>query len=227
MVYLCITNEVNYFIITIGLNGLYTMVAHTVLLDFTVPSSVIVDVEKRSNLKIAIANVLQEHFDSLKPLTESSIDGSFLVLYTGPKGSLITVRGYTEGLITVNIEYYKRDEEEALLDFELQISQYLIASHGYQIQNQLLYLSNMGSLQVTFVQPKYAIFHFADFLPLNAKKIAKDKNVIAKDHHLMNRIIKISKNFTICGRNTHNKEDLVAVAIPGSGRCDGSEQPTQ
>ncbi|XP_043519263.1 uncharacterized protein LOC122533519 isoform X1 [Frieseomelitta varia] len=94
------------------------MVAHTVLLDFTVPSSVIVDVEKRSNLKIAIANVLQEHFDSLKPLTESSIDGSFLVLYTGPKGSLITVRGYTEGLITVNIEYYKRDEEEALLDFE-------------------------------------------------------------------------------------------------------------
>ncbi|CAD1469995.1 unnamed protein product, partial [Heterotrigona itama] len=98
---------------------LYTMVAHTVLLDFTVPSNVIVDVEKRSNLKIAIANVLQEHFDSLKPLTESSIDGSFLVLYTGPKGSLITVRGYTEGLITVNIEYYKRDEEEALLDFEL------------------------------------------------------------------------------------------------------------
>ncbi|XP_048260443.1 spermine synthase isoform X2 [Bombus terrestris] len=94
------------------------MVAHTVLLDFTVPSNVIVDVEKRSNLKIAIANVLQEHFASLKPLTESSIDGSFLVLYTGPKGSLITVRGYTEGLITVNIEYYKRDEEEALLDFE-------------------------------------------------------------------------------------------------------------
>ena len=29
--------------------------------------------------------------------------------------------------------------------------------------------------EVTFVQPKYAIFHFAHFLPLNAKKIAKDK----------------------------------------------------
>lgn len=116
--------------------GFYTMVAHTVLLDFTVPSNVIVDVEKRSNLKIAIANVLQEHFASLKPLTESSIDGSFLVLYTGPKGSLITVRGYTEGLITVNIEYYKRDEEEALLDFEVQffilikviVLQYIVAN---------------------------------------------------------------------------------------------------
>ena len=146
------------------ISGLYTMVAHTVLLDFTVPSNVIVDVEKRSNLKIAIANVLQEHFDSLKPLTESSIDGSFLVLYTGPKGSLITVRGYTEGLITVNIEYYKRDEEEALLDFEVQsfilitviVLQYLVAN--FTIFNCLswisntksaLYLSNMGSLQGT------------------------------------------------------------------------------
>ncbi|XP_026670966.1 uncharacterized protein LOC108626892 isoform X1 [Ceratina calcarata] len=95
------------------------MVAHTVLLDFSVSSDVVLDEKKRSNLKSAIANVLQEHFNGLKPLTESNIDGSFLVLYTGPKGSLITVRGYTEGLITINIEYYKRDEEEALLDFEL------------------------------------------------------------------------------------------------------------
>ncbi|XP_026670967.1 uncharacterized protein LOC108626892 isoform X4 [Ceratina calcarata] len=94
------------------------MVAHTVLLDFSVSSDVVLDEKKRSNLKSAIANVLQEHFNGLKPLTESNIDGSFLVLYTGPKGSLITVRGYTEGLITINIEYYKRDEEEALLDFE-------------------------------------------------------------------------------------------------------------
>lgn len=115
--------------------GLYTMVAHTVLLDFTIPSNVIVDVEKCSNLKLAIANVLQEHFDSLKPLIESSIDGSFLVLYTGPKDSLITVRGYTEGLITINIEYYKRDEEEALFNFEVQsfiliifVLQYLVAN---------------------------------------------------------------------------------------------------
>lgn len=95
------------------------MVAHTVLLDFTVSSNVIVDVEKRSNLKLAIANVLGKHFNGLKPLTESNIDGSLLILYTGPKGSLITVRGYTEGLITLNIEYYKRDDEEALLDYEV------------------------------------------------------------------------------------------------------------
>ncbi|XP_014467621.1 PREDICTED: spermine synthase isoform X2 [Dinoponera quadriceps] len=94
------------------------MVAHTVLLDFTVSGSMIADVEKRSNLKSAISNVLAEHFTGLKPLTESSIDGSLLVLYTGPRGSLITVRGYTEGLITLNIEYYKQDDEEALLTFE-------------------------------------------------------------------------------------------------------------
>ncbi|XP_018052871.1 PREDICTED: spermine synthase isoform X1 [Atta colombica] len=95
------------------------MVAHTVLLDFTVSSSVIADMEKRSGLKSAIANVLAEHFTGLKPLTESNIDGSLLILYTGPRGSLITVRGYTEGLITLNIEYYKQDDQEALLTFEL------------------------------------------------------------------------------------------------------------
>lgn len=95
------------------------MVVHTVLLDFTVPSNVIADVEKRSNLKLTVANVLREHFDGVTPLTESDIGGSLLVLYTGPRGSLITLRGYTEGLITLNIEYYKRDDEEALLNFEL------------------------------------------------------------------------------------------------------------
>lgn len=95
------------------------MVVHTVLLDFTVPSNVIADVEKRSNLKLTVANVLREHFDGVTPLTESDIGGSLLVLYTGPRGSLITLRGYTEGLITLNIEYYKRDDEEALLNFEV------------------------------------------------------------------------------------------------------------
>ncbi|XP_066603609.1 spermine synthase isoform X2 [Prorops nasuta] len=100
------------------LNNFITMVAHTVLLDFTVSANVIADLEKRSNLKSTIANVLSEHFIGLKPLTELNIDGSLLILYTGPRGSLITVRGYTEGLVTLNIEYYKQDEEEALLSFE-------------------------------------------------------------------------------------------------------------
>lgn len=95
------------------------MVAHTVLLDFTVSSNTIVDSEKRSNLKSSIANVLKEHFVGLKTLMESYMDGSLLVLYTGPRGSLITIRGYPEGLITVNVEYYKHDDEDALLSFEV------------------------------------------------------------------------------------------------------------
>ncbi|XP_058804956.1 spermine synthase isoform X2 [Phymastichus coffea] len=94
------------------------MVAHTVLLDFTVPSSQVIDMEKRANLKANITNVLKEHFVGLKHLTESNVDGSLLILFTGPKSSIITVRGYPEGLVTVNIEYYKQDEEEALLNFE-------------------------------------------------------------------------------------------------------------
>jgi spermine synthase len=95
------------------------MVAHTVLLDFTVSANQILDLEKRANLKSNITNVLKEHLVGLKHLTESNIDGSLIVLFSGPKNSLITVRGYTEGLVTVNIEYYKPDDEEALLSFEV------------------------------------------------------------------------------------------------------------
>ncbi|XP_063975288.1 spermine synthase isoform X2 [Diachasmimorpha longicaudata] len=94
------------------------MVAHTVLLDFTVSSNVVCDTDKRSNLKSSIASVLRDHFDGLKTLTDSTIDNSFFVLYAGPRSSLITVRGYAEGLVTVNIEYYKQDDEEALMSLE-------------------------------------------------------------------------------------------------------------
>ncbi|XP_046752505.1 spermine synthase [Diprion similis] len=94
------------------------MEVHTVLLDFTVSSNVISDVEKRSNLKTTISNVLGEHIGSLKPLTEMNIDEGLLLLYTGVRGTLITVRAYPKGLVTVNIEYYKGDNEEALLNFE-------------------------------------------------------------------------------------------------------------
>lgn len=97
------------------------MVAHTVLLDFTVSSNVIADVEKRSNLKSTIVNVLSDYFNGIKPLTEVTIDGSFIILYSGPRASLITVRGYPQGLVTVNVEYYKQDEDEPLLSFEVLI----------------------------------------------------------------------------------------------------------
>lgn len=118
------------------------MVAHTVLLDFTVSSTMISDVEKRSNLKSTIANVLGEHIGSLKPLTEINIEESLLLLYTGVRGSLITVRAYPKGLVTVNIEYYKGDNEEALLNFEVSyiyLNSYQLGNIIYPTQTQLFY----------------------------------------------------------------------------------------
>lgn len=70
-------------------------------------------------MKANITNVLKEHFIGLKHLTESSVDGNLLILFTGPRSSIITVRGYPEGLVTINIEYFKQDDDEALLSFEV------------------------------------------------------------------------------------------------------------
>ncbi|XP_014214939.1 spermine synthase isoform X1 [Copidosoma floridanum] len=94
------------------------MVAHTVLLDFTVPANQIKDTEKRTNLKSNITNVLKEHFNGLKYLNEHFVDEGLLVLFTGPRNSLITVRGYSEGLVTVNIEYFMQEGDDALLSYD-------------------------------------------------------------------------------------------------------------
>lgn len=114
------------------------MVAHTILLDFTVASNQILDVEKRTNLKINITNALKEHFVGLKHLTESNIDGSLFIVYTGPRGSLITVRGYVEGLVTVNVEYFQQDDEETILPFEViqTLIKFIVCELCYKLHHQ-------------------------------------------------------------------------------------------
>ena len=118
------------------------MVAHTILLDFTVSSNQILDVDKRANLKANITNVLKEHFVDVKYLTETNIDGSLLILYTGPKGSLITVRGYIQGLVTLNVEYFKQYDEDTLLPFKVGNIHFLIHKINaflYKLRNLYVY----------------------------------------------------------------------------------------
>jgi hypothetical protein len=44
---------------------------------------------------------------------------SFIVLLTGDRGTHITLRGFPQGIVTCNTEYYKEDEEKPLLLFEV------------------------------------------------------------------------------------------------------------
>jgi hypothetical protein len=63
--------------------------------------------------------VLADYLPGLKRQQMFSFAGSFIVLLTGDKGTLVTLRGFPQGLVTCNIEYYREDEEKPLLLFEV------------------------------------------------------------------------------------------------------------
>jgi spermine synthase len=63
--------------------------------------------------------VLANYVPGLKRQQTLSFAGSFIVLLTGDRGTHVTFRGFPQGLLTCNIEYYKEDEEKPLLLFEV------------------------------------------------------------------------------------------------------------
>jgi spermine synthase len=63
--------------------------------------------------------VLANYIPGLKRQQTVSFAGSFIVLLTGDRGTHVTLRGFPQGLVTCNIEYFKEDEEKPLLLFEV------------------------------------------------------------------------------------------------------------
>jgi spermine synthase len=63
--------------------------------------------------------VLSSYVPGLKRQHIFNFAGSFIVLLTGDRGTHVTLRGFPQGLVTCNIEYYKEDEEKPLFLFEV------------------------------------------------------------------------------------------------------------
>lgn len=89
------------------------------MLDFSIDTKNLETVESRKSLQDTIENTLKEFVDELKRESVTEFDGGFLMLLLGCQGSFITVRGFRQGIITINIEYYKPDSDEGLLTFEV------------------------------------------------------------------------------------------------------------
>lgn len=62
--------------------------------------------------------VLKEYIPNLILATELKLEGGSLKLLTGKKGSTVSVRLFDRGLVTVNIEYYKEENEEPLINLK-------------------------------------------------------------------------------------------------------------
>ncbi|KAK4878129.1 hypothetical protein RN001_010635 [Aquatica leii] len=90
----------------------------TTLLDFSVDPK---DVKNESQLSILttnIENVLRDFLINLKLMSTFSLDGEIYKVYTGDMKSVVTLRIFNSGLITINIEYLKGENQDDLLPIE-------------------------------------------------------------------------------------------------------------
>lgn len=92
------------------------MAVNTILLDFTVKPSQL----PYSQQEDLMTNVLENFFPHLTKVHKREMeDGGFLLFFTAIRGSFLSVRSFPQGLITINIEYYKQDSEEEILSFKV------------------------------------------------------------------------------------------------------------
>lgn len=66
-----------------------------------------------------IESILKDYLANLKSLNTLNIDGGLFKLYSSDFGAITNLRIYNNGLITINIDYYKEEKQEPLLTYEV------------------------------------------------------------------------------------------------------------
>ncbi|XP_028171348.1 spermine synthase [Ostrinia nubilalis] len=115
------------------------MSVQTLLLDFSIEAARLGDESGQKTVFGQIETVLKEYIPNLILAADIKVDGGSLKIMTGKKGTTVSVRLFDRGLVTVNIEYYKEDNEEPLISFksarilETQLKKYItiIKSQAY------------------------------------------------------------------------------------------------
>ncbi|CAH0407936.1 unnamed protein product [Chilo suppressalis] len=115
------------------------MSVQTLLLDFSIDPARVGDESGQKSVFGQLETVLKDYIPNLLLAADIKIDGGSLKLMTGKKGTTVSVRLFDRGLVTVNIEYYKEDNEEPVISFksarvlESQLKKYItiIKSQAY------------------------------------------------------------------------------------------------
>ncbi|KAL0840052.1 hypothetical protein ABMA28_015375 [Loxostege sticticalis] len=114
------------------------MSVQTLLLDFSIDPARLGDESGQKSVFGQLETVLKEYIPSLILAADIKLDGGSLKLMTGKKGTSVSVRLFDRGLVTVNIEYYKEDNEEPLISFKK--SKLLESSVRHELQTERLKL---------------------------------------------------------------------------------------
>ncbi|KAG8307182.1 spermine synthase-like [Homalodisca vitripennis] len=92
------------------------MSINTIFLDLSVdPTDIVEKLTIISTIKEALSNFIP----GMKDVHSTNFeDGGFLLVLTASRDSFITVRGFPQGLVSINIEYFQEEGTEQLLTYE-------------------------------------------------------------------------------------------------------------
>lgn len=95
------------------------MAANTVLLDFSIEPSRIADEASRKDMLKVIKENLEKYFGNLKIIYDMLVDDGYLCILSDTAATIFTIRFFNEGLITINIEYWKKEDDSQRISFEV------------------------------------------------------------------------------------------------------------
>lgn len=95
------------------------MAANSVLLDFSIEPVRITDESSRKTIVKVIKENVEKYFGNLKIVYDMLLDDGYLCILSDNTGVVFTFRFFNEGLITINIEYFRKENEIAKISFEV------------------------------------------------------------------------------------------------------------
>lgn len=95
------------------------MAVQTVLLDFSIEPSRLSDSGSRKDLVKQLQQTLVKYFPEMILIFEVSVNDGYLSIYSEKSTVLLNVRLFNQGIITINIEYYKGDCDHQRLSFDV------------------------------------------------------------------------------------------------------------
>lgn len=95
------------------------MAANSVLFDFSIEASRVTDESSRKDIVKVIKENLEKYFTSLKIVYDMLVEDGYLCILSDNSGVIFSLRFFNEGLITINIEYYRKSSEETKISFEV------------------------------------------------------------------------------------------------------------
>lgn len=95
------------------------MSVQTVLIDFSLDAARVADERAQRDVLQLVKVGLDKYFGQLKFVCDVPTADGRLSIFSDRELTVITVRVFVVGLLTVNIEYYKRDDEAPAFTFDV------------------------------------------------------------------------------------------------------------